>query len=71
MVVYKWSKESCNLFSKKFGSPFNPLNPRKEVYNLSPDENPVSLIVSSSSGVWAYAYIKSIVDLYFLLALAN
>ena len=26
---------------------------------------------SSSSGVWAYAYIKSIVDLYFSLALAN
>ena len=58
-------------FVNKFGSPFNPYNPRIKVYNLSPDENPVSLIVSSSTGVWAYVYFKSIVDLYFLLALAN
>ena len=58
-------------FVKKIGSPFNPKNPRIKVYKLSPNENPVSLIVSSSNGLWAYAYIKSIVDLYILLALAN
>ena len=58
-------------FVKKFGSPFNLWNPRIKVYNLSPDENRVSLIVSLSNGVCAYAHIKSIVGLYFLLALAN
>ena len=38
---------------------------------MSPDKNPVRLIVSSSNGVCAYAYIKSMVDSYFMLALAN
>ena len=70
--LYISVRKKVNIcFVKKIGSPFNPLNPRIKANNLSPDENAVSLIVSSSSDVWAYAYIKSIVDFYFLLALAN
>ena len=39
--------------------------------SLSPEEKLVSLIVSSSRGVRALAYIRSIADLYFLFARAN
>ena len=38
--------------------------------SLSPEEKLVSLIVSSSRGVYAYAYIRSFADLYFLFARA-
>ena len=38
-------------FVKQIGSHFRPYNPRMKEYNLSPDETPVSLIVSSSNGV--------------------
>ena len=35
--------------------------------SLSPDEKLVSLIVSSSRGIYAYAYMGSIAHLYFCL----
>ena len=39
--------------------------------SLSQDEQLVSLLVSSSRGACAQAYLRSIADLYFLLARAN
>ena len=39
--------------------------------SLSPEEKLVSLMVSSSRGVCAYAYMMSIADLYFLFARAS
>ena len=51
--------------TKTFGRPLRSVNPVLNVKSLSPDENPVSLIVLSTSQAYAYAHIKSIAGFLF------
>ena len=69
-MFYKSFKESRHLFCKEGGESFKTIKTSyKSEEFISRGET--SFIVSSPRGVCAYAYIRSIADLYFLLARAN
>ena len=63
--------EESRFFLKNTGRPLRPLKLLLKAKSSSPDENPITWIVSSSNVAFPYAYLRSHANLNALLALAS